>query len=97
MFPTLVFAVTIASNRIYNVLQNVNFDEYHNVPFAAPPVGNLRWKSPKPPASWRGTVDASKWGNSCMQFDGNGEFPGNFPLYQDLPIIYPDTKKAPYR
>ena len=38
------------------------------IPFAAPPVGTLRWKAPVDPAPW-GTVLATKtFGNACVQY-----------------------------
>jgi para-nitrobenzyl esterase len=38
------------------------------LPYAAPPVGNLRWKAPEPAAKWSGLRDASKFGNRCQQW-----------------------------
>lgn len=40
---------------------------FKGLPFAAPPVGNLRWRAPQPPHSWTGVRDGSKFGPSCMQ------------------------------
>jgi para-nitrobenzyl esterase len=37
------------------------------IPYAAPPVGGLRWKEPQPPTSWTGVRDASQFGNRCPQ------------------------------
>ena len=37
------------------------------VPFAAPPVGDLRWRPPQPEAAWEGPRNAAVPGNSCMQ------------------------------
>jgi para-nitrobenzyl esterase len=37
------------------------------LPYAAPPVGDLRWKAPEPPAKWKGTRDATKFGAHCAQ------------------------------
>ncbi|HVN93668.1 MAG TPA: carboxylesterase family protein [Terracidiphilus sp.] len=37
------------------------------IPFAAPPVGDLRWKAPQPPARWNGTRQATAFGAHCAQ------------------------------
>jgi para-nitrobenzyl esterase len=37
------------------------------IPYAAPPVGNLRWRAPEPPASWQGVRLANKYGPACPQ------------------------------
>ncbi|MGC2398708.1 MAG: carboxylesterase family protein [Acidobacteriaceae bacterium] len=37
------------------------------IPFAAPPVGPLRWKPPQTPAKWKGVRPASTFGSRCMQ------------------------------
>ena len=37
------------------------------VPYAAPPVGPLRWKPPQPEAKWKGVRDATNFGYRCMQ------------------------------
>lgn len=40
---------------------------FKGVPFAAPPVGALRWKPPAPPAPWIAPRDASDYGPICRQ------------------------------
>jgi len=40
---------------------------YKGVPFAAAPVGELRWRPPQPPARWKGTRPATSFAPSCMQ------------------------------
>src|SRR5215472_13579559 len=40
---------------------------YLGLPYAAPPVGDLRWKAPQPPAKWKGDRDATKFGAHCAQ------------------------------
>jgi para-nitrobenzyl esterase len=39
---------------------------YLGIPFAAPPVGDLRWKPPAAPAKWTGVRDAGAFGPSCV-------------------------------
>ena len=40
---------------------------FRGVPYAAPPVGALRWQAPQPVAPWPGVRDATKAGPGCMQ------------------------------
>ena len=40
---------------------------FKGVPFAAPPVGALRWKAPQPVVAWKGVKKADEWGTRCMQ------------------------------
>lgn len=40
---------------------------FKGVPFAAPPVADLRWRAPQPAAHWEGVRDAGEYGPDCMQ------------------------------
>jgi para-nitrobenzyl esterase len=40
---------------------------FKGVPFAAPPVGELRWKAPQPVVPWTGVREATAYGHDCMQ------------------------------
>lgn len=40
---------------------------YKGIPFAAPPVGDLRWRAPQPPAPWKGVKETTKFAPGCMQ------------------------------
>ena len=37
------------------------------IPFAAPPVGPLRWRPPRPPVPWSGTLETKSFGSACPQ------------------------------
>jgi para-nitrobenzyl esterase len=58
--------------------------EFRGIPFAAPPVGPLRWREPQPAANWSGVRDGSKWGDVCMQPTAKGRALG-VNLATDLP------------
>lgn len=45
------------------------------IPYAAPPVGHLRWRSPQPAASFNGTYNATVFGASCMSALSTGPIP----------------------
>jgi para-nitrobenzyl esterase len=40
---------------------------YKSIPYAAPPVGELRWRAPQPALQWNGVRRADKFGPICMQ------------------------------
>jgi len=46
---------------------------FRGIPFAAPPVGDLRWKAPQPPKPWTGVRSADKFGPACLQTDVFGD------------------------
>jgi len=50
---------------------------YKGIPYAAPPVGELRWRPPQRPATWSGTLAADTFGPSCPQVA---------PSYRPVPL-----------
>jgi para-nitrobenzyl esterase len=46
---------------------------FKGIPFAAPPVGALRWKPPRPVTSWEGVRDADRFGPRAMQLPVFGD------------------------
>lgn len=52
---------------------------FKGLPYAAPPVGEWRWRPPAPVADWQGVRDATDYGAICIQPPANGD-PGVGPL-----------------
>jgi len=58
--------VHIQNGRILGTSQN-GLTVYKGIPFAAPPVGPLRWRPPQPVANWSGILRADHFGPTCIQ------------------------------
>lgn len=79
MFCTIGFFANAQNNsfavqtKIANGTIEGNYDTktgvqtYFGIPFAKPPVGNLRWKAPQPAANWVGVKETKKFGPRPMQ------------------------------
>ncbi|MFO1247299.1 MAG: carboxylesterase family protein [Alphaproteobacteria bacterium] len=61
--------VTVAEGVLHG-LRDGGTVSYRNIPFAAPPIGKLRFAPPSPPLAWRGVRDASHFGPTCPQLRG---------------------------
>ncbi len=58
--------VTINTGKLRGSTQN-GVTAFKGIPYAAPPVGDLRWEPPQPAAHWKGVRDATQYGHDCMQ------------------------------
>jgi para-nitrobenzyl esterase len=47
--------------------KEVGLTVFRGIPFAAPPVGDLRWRAPQPAAKWEGVRPADKFAPQCVQ------------------------------
>ena len=47
---------------------------FKGIPYAAPPVGELRWKAPQPVQPWDGIRSIAEWGPRCVQSNRLGDF-----------------------
>lgn len=59
--------VTVAQGALAGLIGDDGVQRYLGVPYAQPPVGALRWKSPRPAPAWVGVRDATRFGSSCPQ------------------------------
>jgi para-nitrobenzyl esterase len=58
------------ANGAVRGLANGAVDEFLGIPYAAPPVGALRWQPPQPAASWSGVREATQFAPHCPQLAG---------------------------
>ena len=64
--------VTVDTGKLKGVTAN-DVTSFKGVPYAQPPVGDLRWRPPQPAKPWTGVRTASEYGADCMQLP----FPGD--------------------
>jgi para-nitrobenzyl esterase len=62
---------------------------FKGIPFGAPPVGELRWKLPQPPARWEGVRKADTFGNVCVQPSQPNRLPN-----KNVTVDLPDSPKT---
>ena len=68
--PTCIAQLPAPVNVEEGVLQGTSeggLTVYRGVPFAAPPVGDLRWRAPQPAGKWEGVHDAARFAPGPMQ------------------------------
>jgi len=58
--------VRVESGELQSVVDD-GVASFKGIPFAAPPVGDLRWRPPQPAAPWTGVRQAAEFGADCMQ------------------------------
>jgi para-nitrobenzyl esterase len=92
--------ITTASGELEGIVSaDGKVRTFKGIPYAAPPVGSLRWKAPQPVAAWSGVRKAVDYGPRCMQgpifqdmiFRDNG--PSEDCLYLNLWMPAVPTKK----
>jgi para-nitrobenzyl esterase len=62
-------AVSIDTGKVRGVVLGDAKDvlAFKGIPYAKPPVGDLRWREPQPPEKWDGVRDCFQFGNACPQ------------------------------
>ena len=64
----LVDPISIEGGQVSGVLnQNTGVWAFKGIPYAAPPIGDLRWRPPQPAAAWDGVLKADQFSSSCIQ------------------------------
>ena len=62
---------------------------FKNIPYARPPLGDLRWRAPQPVQPWQGVRDAARLSPDCMQGAIGAPPPGGrHPVSGDCLYLY---------
>ena len=64
-FPVQITTVNGIIEGEFDIKTNIQ--SFKGIPFAQPPVGNLRWKAPQPVLSWTGVKQTKKFGPRAVQ------------------------------
>ncbi|WP_420136858.1 carboxylesterase/lipase family protein [Sphingomonas sp.] len=84
--PAPAQTIHIAQGDISGTTLDSGVAAWLGIPFAAPPVGDLRWRPPQPAGHWRGTYPATRFAPSCMQplrDHGIAYYVGDDPVAED--------------
>jgi para-nitrobenzyl esterase len=88
--------VKIRNGQLQGSIEN-GVQSFKGIPFAAPPVGKLRWKEPQPIANWKGVRDAQQFGPTVLQTNVFGDMAFRASSMSEdclyLNVWTPDTKK----
>lgn len=87
--------VSIDTGRIQGSTE-AGVTAFKGIPFAAPPVGKLRWRPPQPAAKWTGIREATQYGHDCMQLPSQfSNSPAEDCLYANVWIPEHGGKNLP--
>lgn len=79
-------AVLTEDGPISGVADSQNVTFYKGIPFAAPPVGDLRWRPPQPVARWTRVRKADHFANACFQIQDHSRLPWTEPFMEQGPV-----------
>ena len=65
--PRVDPVVTVTGGQVRGALMTGGGAAFKGIPFAAPPVGDLRWRDPAPPEPWSGVRETTAYGPPCAQ------------------------------
>ncbi|MGH9563581.1 MAG: carboxylesterase family protein, partial [Terracidiphilus sp.] len=61
------YAVATTAGQVRGLARATGGAAFFGIPYAEPPVGDLRWQAPEPIKPWAGVRDATSFGAPCAQ------------------------------
>lgn len=87
----IINTVTVEGGKVQGLLtENPEVMLFKGIPYAAPPVGDLRWALPQPVIPWEGVKVCDTWGSPSIQ---TGRAPGSFYYIEFQPEPLPPTSE----
>jgi para-nitrobenzyl esterase len=91
--------VKTAEGKVHGKLINDGkVSAYQGIPYAAPPVGKLRWQAPQPVLGWNSVLDGTRYGHRCAQYGATAADSGSedcLTLNVYAPMRGPPNAKLP--
>ena len=88
VYPRPLRRTQIATGQVEGIRgNNPRFTIYKGIPYAAPPVGELRWKKPQPPAAWEGIrrcTEFSPASHQCERWGDGDTWADDFCQYEPV-------------
>ncbi|XP_044252791.1 juvenile hormone esterase-like [Tribolium madens] len=79
--PEVQLPTGVIRGREDTTVNNKQYFAFEKIPYAAPPIGDLRFKAPVPPPSWEDPLDTLNLDVSCYQVSGNSDDESEDCLY----------------
>lgn len=83
-------AAPVATTRSGTVLGTTagGVDVFRGIPYAAAPVGELRWRAPQPEVAWKGVRTATVFGDDCLQDSARNPLPAGHAVSSSEDCLY---------
>lgn len=85
--PLIKRRVRMGVNTRYGMIEGIKcegYTLYKGIPYAKPPIGDLRWKAPEKPDKWDGIYEATSFSDKCPQEEVSPDTPWGGFFYKEF-------------